>query len=723
LGDSFNILKHFNILKTDRRMRKNFILLPTPANAINLTRAIPKERQNSQVIFHKERAMTTIFAGVDTGGTFTDIVLLQDGKLHVHKVLSTPDDPSRAILGGLIQLDALDDLQVLVHGSTVATNAVLERKGVHTGLITTAGFRDVLEIGRQTRPKLYDLRVQNVPPLVPRSRRMEVLERLNERGEVLVPLDEDSLRAALDNLQQAGVEAIAISLLFSFTNPQHEQKVAEAARSTGLYVSVSCEVLPEFREYERTSTVVLNAYVGPIIDRYLARLEQALPACTVLRIMQSNGGSISSTMARREAARTLLSGPAAGVVGAAFVAQASAIEQIITLDIGGTSTDVALVDGTITETTDGKIGGYPTRLPMIDIHTVGAGGGSIAWFDLGGALRVGPASVGADPGPAAYGRGGAEATVTDAHLVLGRLIPQAFLGGTMQLDVESAVKVVSHVAQRIGTSVEEAALGIIRVANANMEAAIRVISVERGCDPRHFTLVAFGGAGPLHACELAAALRIPRVLIPATPGVLSALGTLIADTLKDYVRTVMVLIEEAQDVVSTVFSALEEQGRGDLAHEHVSADDIVIERYLDLRYVGQSYELTIPFDGDCARAAQNFHAAHERRFGYSDPNERVQVVNVRLKARGLAHSPVLQREETVAGSSAEPVMTHDVIFAGENGPVVHKVPVYERAILHAGEVLTGPAIITQYDTTTVVPPEWSVQVDAVSNLIIECTEE
>jgi N-methylhydantoinase A len=428
-------------------------------------------------------------------------------------------------------------------------------------------------------------------------------------------------------------------------------------------------------------------------------------------------------MARREAARTLLSGPAAGVVGAAFVAQASNIGQVITLDIGGTSTDVALVDGTITETTDGKIGGYPTRLPMIDIHTVGAGGGSIAWFDLGGALRVGPASVGADPGPAAYGRGGAEATVTDAHLVLGRLIPHAFLGGTMPLDADGSLVVVSRVAQRLGTSVEEAALGIIRVANANMEAAIRVISVERGCDPRHFTLVAFGGAGPLHACELATALRIPRVLIPATPGVLSALGTLIADTLKDYVRTVMVLIKEAQDAVSSVFAALEEQGRRDLAQENVPTDNIVIERYLDLRYVGQSYELTIPFDGDCAGAAHNFHTAHERRFGYSDPNERVQVVNVRLKARGLAKSPVLQRQEMIAGSSAEPVIIRDVIFAGESGPVAHKVPVYERVALRAGEVLIGPAIITQYDTTTVVPPEWSVRVDAVSNLILECTEE
>jgi N-methylhydantoinase A len=666
--------------------------------------------------------MTHLLAGVDTGGTFTDIVLLQDGKLKVFKVLSTPDDPSRAILSGLGQLNAMRDLHVLVHGSTVATNAVLERKGVRTALITTAGFRDVLEIGRQTRPKLYDLRVQKVPPLVPRSRRLEVAERLNERGEVLIPLDEVSLQNALAALQKQDVDAVAISLLFSFVNPAHEQRVAEAVRATGRYVSASCEVLPEFREYERTSTVVLNAYIGPLIDRYLERLEQELPTHALLRIMQSNGGSISSAMARREAARTLLSGPAAGVVGAAFVARASNFSQIITLDIGGTSTDVALVDGAMTETTDGKIGGYPTKLPMIDIHTVGAGGGSMAWFDLGGALRVGPASMGADPGPAAYGRGGDEATVTDAHVVLGRLIPDAFLGGAMYLDVEEATSVIDKIAHRLGTSLEEAALGIIRIVNANMEAAIRVISVERGGDPRNFTLVAFGGAGPLHACELAAALRIPRVLIPATPGVLSALGMLIADILKDYVRTVMVLTEEAQDVVASALDELESQGRADLLHEDVPPEKIVIERYLDLRYKGQSYELTIPFDGDLTRAANDFHAAHERRYGYCDPNERVQVVNVRLKARGLATAPVLEQQEMVRGACAEPVMRRKVTFAELEQPATHEVPVYERSALLPGYTFTGPAIITQYDTTTVVPPGWHGHVDAVSNLIIEPIE-
>src|SRR5260370_6058176 len=364
--------------------------------------------------------MTNLFAGVDPGGTFTDFVLLQEGKIRVHKILSTPDDPSRAILQGLANLGVAQNLDTLVHGSTVATNAVLERKGVRTGLITTAGFRDVLEIGRQTRPKLYDLRVQKDPPLVPRAVRIEVIERLNELGEVLITLDETSLKAAIEQLQAANVEAVAICLLLSFANPAHERKVAGEARAAGFYVSASLEVLPEFREYERTSTVVLNAYVGPLIDRYLMRLEESLPGHTSLRIMQSNGGSISSATARREAARTLLSGPAAGVVGAAFVAGASGFKQAITLDIGGTSTDVALVDGTIAQTTDGKIGGHPVKLPMIDINTVGAGGGSIAWFDTGGALRGGPGAAGAHPRRGPHCPGGTKTLVSHAHSCRGR---------------------------------------------------------------------------------------------------------------------------------------------------------------------------------------------------------------------------------------------------------------------------------------------------------------
>lgn len=669
-----------------------------------------------------KQRMTQLFVGVDTGGTFTDIVLLKDGKLQVHKVLSTPDDPSRAILQGLTQLGVASSLDVLVHGSTVATNAVLERKGVSTGLITTAGFRDVLEIGRQTRPKLYDIRVQKTPPLVPFEQRVEVVERLNERGEVLIALDEDSLTTALATLRTANVQAIAISLLFSFANPTHEQHVAEKAREAGFYVSASYEVLPEFREYERTSTVVLNAYVGPLIDAYVQRLEHALPPQTLLRIMQSNGGSILSATARREAARTLLSGPAAGVVGAAFVAKASGFTQSITFDIGGTSTDVALIDTQIAETTDGSIGGYPTKLPMIDIHTVGAGGGSIAWFDMGGALRVGPTSAGASPGPAAYGQGGTKATVTDANVVLGRLIPEAFLGGTMQLHKEKAYHAIMPIAERLGRTVEEAALGIVRIVNANMEAAIRVISVERGSDPRQLTLVAFGGAGPLHACELASTLRIPRVLIPTTPGVLSALGMLVADTIKDYVRTIMTTAEQAKELVASVFAELEQRGRNELAQEDIPDAKIVLERYLDLRYSGQSYELVIPFEHDITRAVERFHSTHEQRFGYNDPNEQVHVVNVRLKARGLTTQPVLETQEEIHGAKATPYNTQHTVFATANGYNTLDTPVYDRAALIPGVEIAGPAIITQYDTTTVLPPGWYAHIDEVKNIIAEFVE-
>jgi N-methylhydantoinase A len=666
--------------------------------------------------------MAELFVGVDTGGTFTDLVLLQGGTIRVHKVLSTPDDPSQAILEGLTTLGVRESLKALVHGSTVATNAVLEHKGVRTALITTAGFRDVLEIGRQTRPKLYDLKVQKELPLVPRSLRLEVVERLNERGEVMTPLDEASLKEAIDTLQKEHVDAIAVCLLFSFANTEHERKVTEAARAASFYVSASYEVVPEFREYERTSTVVLNAYVGPLIDRYLAKLEEVLPRDIPFRIMQSNGGSISSATARQMAARTLLSGPAAGVVGAAFVAEAAGFKRAITLDIGGTSTDVALIDGAITEATDGKIGGYPTKLPMIDIHTVGAGGGSIAWFDVGGALRVGPRSAGADPGPAAYGRGGTEPTVTDANVVLGRLIPTAFLGGSMALDLEQAQKAVGSIADRLGTSLEEAALGIIRIVNANMEGAIRVISVERGSDPRDFMLTAFGGAGPLHACELAAALQIPRVFIPKTPGVLSALGMLAADIIKDYVRTIMVSSQDADETVRKAFSELEEQGQAELAKEGFSSAQIAIEPSLDLRYVGQSYELTIPFEEDIERAITHFHAAHEKRFGYNDPGERMQVVNVRLKARGVVTRPTLERQEEQRGATATAKETRPVVFAGANGAITHDTAIYEREKLVAGASIQGPAIITQYDTTTVIPPEWQASVDTLGNLIAERKE-
>jgi N-methylhydantoinase A/acetone carboxylase, beta subunit len=667
--------------------------------------------------------MSRLFIGIDTGGTFTDLTIFQEGKLTVHKLLSTPDDPSRAILQALEHLDLLHQPSAIVHGSTVATNAVLEHKGVRTGLITTAGFRDVLEIARQTRPQLYNLQVQKEPPLVPRERRVEVTERLNERGEILTSLDEASLEEALHTLKMTGVTSIAISLLFSFVNPAHERVVAEKARAQGFAVSVSSEILPEFREYERTSTVVLNAYVEPLMATYLEHLEQNLPQDTVLRIMQSNGGSISSQVARHEAARTLLSGPAAGVVGAAFMAEASGFPEAITLDIGGTSTDVALINGAIVETTTGQIGSYPTRLPMIDIHTVGAGGGSIAWFDTGGALRVGPRSAGAAPGPAAYARGGIEATVTDANVVLGRLLPEAFLGGTMSLDAKAAHDAVDVIAQQLQTSTEEAALGIIRIVNANMEAAMRVISVERGVDPRRMTLVAFGGAGPLHACELAQALRIPRVLVPTVPGVLSALGMLVTDTRKDYVRTIMLAPSEAEQQITPILHELEQQSQADLLHEGFTSETIYHESSLDIRYLGQSYELTIPLAESIATTVTRFHTAHEQRFGYSDPDKEVQIVNVRLKGYGRTEHPSLVRQQKHATTEARTMSRQKIYFAGTTSAEAYDAPRYQREQCVAGTVFTGPALITQYDTTTVIPPRWQGRVDAVGNLILEQQEE
>jgi N-methylhydantoinase A len=661
-----------------------------------------------------------LLVGVDTGGTFTDFVLIQDGAVRIHKEVSTPDDPSRAILNGLATLGIVESQMTVIHGSTVATNAVLERKGARVALITTAGFADILEIGRQTRPRIYGFEMRRAAPLVPAKLRLEVRERLDERGHALLPLDQASMTGALATLAREQVESLALCLLFSFVNPEHEHIIAEQARAMGLYVSASADVLPEFREYERASTVVLNAYVGPIIDRYLGQLEGGLPPDTPLRIMQSNGGSISTTTARREAARTLLSGPAAGVVGAAFMAKASGFEQIISFDMGGTSTDVAHVSGTIAETSEGSVGGYPMRLPMIDIHTVGAGGGSIAWFDTGGALRVGPASAGANPGPAAYGRGGTEPTVADANIVLGRLIPEHVLGGALPIDPAAASAAVSKIARRLALSPEEAALGMLRIVTAHMEGAIRVISVQRGYDPRECTLVAFGGAGPLHACELAASLRIPRILIPPVAGVLSAFGMLAADIVKDYVRTVMLPLAGSNAVIAAELARLTDRGRLDLIGEGCAEGRILIERALDLRYVGQSYELTVPFD-DGADMASAFHHAHARRFGYSDEGEPVQIVNVRVKARGPVDTPPMPTQTgDRAAAHAATRRSHRVAFSSADGQLIwRQTPVYMRVRLAPGAVLTGPAIVAQYDTTTVLPPDWSATVDATGAILAQ----
>jgi N-methylhydantoinase A len=684
--------------------------------------------------------------GVDIGGTFTDFVLIDErGRTRVHKRLTTPDDPSRALLAGVAELglppgDAAD----VVHGSTIATNALLERKGARTALITTRGFADVLQIGRQNRPALYDLHPRKPEPLVPAQWRFEVTERVASDGSVVTPLALDELDPIIEGLLADDIESVAVCLLFSFLHPAHEQAIRDKLASgkwqvpndtqhatrniqypipNTPFVSLSSEVLPEFREYERTSTTVINAYVAPLMGRYLARLKAGLKGRR-LRIMQSNGGVISGTTAAAQAARTVLSGPAGGVVGAFHVARLSGYEadmvRVITFDMGGTSTDVALCDGGIPTTNEGEIGGLPLRLPMIDIHTVGAGGGSLARVDVGGALTVGPQSAGADPGPVCYGRGGTVPTTTDANLVLGRLDAAHFLGGAMSLDIDEAQEALSELARAMEPqsppSPQAAAWGVIRVANATMERAIRRISVERGYDPRRFALLAFGGAGPLHACDLAAALNIPTVLVPRTPGVLSALGMLVADLVKDYSQTVMLRADGLSRAdLRTHLRPLEDRGREELIAEGVEPDAVSLARALDMRYVGQSHELTVPLTAgdDFIRA---FHQAHGRRFGHQHPDEPVEIVNVRVIARGAMTKPEFPTEMPGAADPAAARVGHKAVYFGPTSPV--ETQLYQRERLRAGHVLTGPAVVFQLDTTTVIPPGWQAQVDRYGALVI-----
>ena len=676
--------------------------------------------------------------GIDTGGTFTDFIWLDGaGRLRLHKEPSTPADPSLAVLAGLAAADR--PAAGIVHGSTVATNALLERRGARTALIATEGFGDVLAIGRQNRPDLYALVPQKPPPLVPDAWRLEARERVTAAGEVLVPLDEAALSAALERLAAAGIESVAVCLLFSFLRPEHERRIGGllAGRfGPALHVSLSSDILPEYREFERTATTVINAYVAPLMSRYLTRLANRL-APRRLAVMQSNGGVISAALAGTQAARTVLSGPAGGVGGARFVAGAAGpggagYDAIITFDMGGTSTDVALCDGRAPTTTEGEIAGLPLRLPLIDIHTVGAGGGSLAYLDAGGALLVGPQSAGAEPGPAGYRADYAawraamdghfapgRATVTDANLVLGRLDVRHFLGGHMTLHEASAAAAVGALAAALGVPVERAALDVVRVANATMERAIRRISVERGHDPRRFTLVAFGGGGPLHACELAAELRIPRVLVPLTPGVLSALGMLVAAPARDNSRTIMRPLDglTAADIAA-VFAPLTAQARREMAEEGHDPATLALRGALDLRYAGQAHELTVaaPPDADAAAMTAAFHAAHAARYGYARPEAAVELVTARLTVTAAHTPPTLP--STVAGppSPGEALVGRRAVwFAG--GPA--ESALYERERLRAGHRLAGPAVVYQYDTTTLIPPGWGAWVDARLNLIVE----
>jgi N-methylhydantoinase A/oxoprolinase/acetone carboxylase beta subunit len=663
--------------------------------------------------------------GVDTGGTFTDLVLLGDRGLRVHKVRSTPDDPSRAILQGLREILGLPDgpgaggdawpagLDV-VHGSTVATNAVLERKGARVALVATAGFEDVLRIGRQTRRELYNFMVEDRRPLVDPALTFGVSERVAASGDVLEPLDEAAVAGLASRLREAGVQSVAICFLHSYVNPVHEQRAAALLEAAGLDASASSQVLPEYREFERWSTTVVNAYVTPIMARYLTRLEDSLGG-TRLGIMQSNGGSISAARARAASVQTILSGPAAGAVGAQAVASAAGFPRAIAFDMGGTSTDVTLIDGALAVTTESTVGDFPVRLPIIDIHTVGAGGGSIAYLDEGGALRVGPRSAGADPGPACYGTG-SELTVTDANLLLGRLDPEYFLGGRMPLDVRRAGHVAGELAGRLHLDPLVLAQGVVRVANANMERAIRVVSVQRGFDTRDFALVAFGGAGGMHACEIADTLDVATVIVPRHAGVLSALGMLLAEVTRDYSQSVLRRATEiTAGWLEERFAAIEVGALDDLRSEGFEGSSARLERTLDVRYVGQSYEITVPF-GPGFRDA--FDRRHEQLYGYASPGRPAEIVNLRVKAIGVTVKPELPRADAASGALPAPIAVRRAWFGGRP----HDTPVFHVDTLDPGAEGRGPAILAGAQATTVVTPDYRFAIDGFRNVIATAPE-
>jgi N-methylhydantoinase A len=659
----------------------------------------------------------TVVLGVDVGGTFTDFLVWRDGRIEVHKRPSTPDDPARAALEGIDALGVPPDL--VIHGSTVATNAVLERRGARTALVVTEGVRDLLAIGRQTRPDIYDLEPVTPDPLVPRDLCLELHGRLRPDGSVEVAPDHSEVRNLVHEAEEAGAEALAVSLLYSYANPAFEDLFEAVAASTDLFVSLSSRVSPEYREVERTSTTALNAYVGPVMARYLQRLAAGIEdrGGRTLRVVQSDGGAADARRASLLPVSTLLSGPAAGVAGAFAVARQAGFDRILSFDMGGTSTDVALCDGAVPTRGQVVIGDWAARTSAVDVHTVGAGGGSIARIDAGGALRVGPASAGADPGPACYGRG-REFTVTDAQVVLGRLGGDGLLGGAMRLDERRARVAASGLVHAFSGDPQAAAAAVIDVATANMERALRVVSVQRGHDPREFTLVAFGGAGPLHACALADALGTPRVLIPALPGVLCALGAAAADLTATRTRSVLAPLDEAtrdraeHALDAAVAEATDQVGASDPAVEVTCA--------LDLRYAGQSYELTVPAarrgDGtlDIAATRSAFDALHVARFAHADHAAAVEVVNARVTARipGLA-SAILDAH--VEPTPAPPETTREVWFG--NGRFTTRI--VPRASLQAGAVIEGPALLTQLDTTTLVAPGWRAVVDARGNLVME----
>jgi len=686
---------------------------------------------------------------VDTGGTFTDCVIAEKSCIRILKVFSSPDDPARNIVQGIGQLlpgNARGSAEIF-HGTTVGTNNLLERRGARVALATTAGFEDLVEIGRQNRPQLYNLNVRRNPPLVPGELRFGIRERTAADGTILIRPTAAELDRVRKEIRRSGAESVALCLLFSFANSGNERTVAAALRRLGLPVSVSHEILPEFREYERLSTVAINAFLAPGVGQYMARLERAVQQQTKGRsparsaavstagrlfIMQSSGGITTAQRAAREPVRTILSGPAGGVVAARWLADALGIRRAISFDMGGTSTDVCLLDGAPRTTHETTLAGLPVAVPVLDIHSVGAGGGSLAHFDAGGALRVGPQSAGALPGPISYGKGGTQPTVTDANLLLGRLDPDSFLGGSFQLSTEAVPQGFQDFLQlarrrgrrsSFGNSIELAG-GIVAISNATMEKALRVISVERGYDPRDFTLICFGGGGGLHAAELAASLGLAQVIVPSHPGAFSAIGILISDVVKDVSQCVLQRIGEQrigpkQDGkkwfanLTKQFIELERQAKAELRRDRFPVRRVAVERRVDLRYAGQSYELNLPFR---ANSLSMFHVEHNRAYGYCDRTRPIEVVNLRLRLLIPTRKPPLRAERVrrTTDVSEARLKLKPVWFGGRS----HKTPFFERHRLRPGMSFRGPAVVVEYSSTTLVPPGFVCRVDEYRDLVL-----
>jgi N-methylhydantoinase A len=686
--------------------------------------------------------------GVDVGGTFTDLVYcdMTSGDIAIHKVSTTPDDPSRGVMTGITELCAANNVEpssidYVFHGTTTATNSVLENKGAKAGLITNEGFRDIIHIGRHQRVEHYSI-IQELPwqhrPLVRRQHRKTVGGRLvPPTGAELEPLDREGVRRAAQELKAEGVESVAICFLFSYLNPAHELEAKAIVEEVmpGAFVTTSSFISPQFREFERFTTAALAAFIGPKVDRYIDNLDKALRAIGVqgdLRIMASNGGVATPKMVVEKPTLTLLSGLAAGVLGGKWIGDLTSHNRLITFDIGGTSADIGIiVDGVFSETDarSTSIAGFPLLTPMIDIHTIGAGGGSIAHIDRGGAFRVGPQSAGAVPGPAAYGRGGTEPTVTDANLVLGRLAAQDFLGGGMTLDEAASRKVVGELSERLGMSINETAEGILTIINSNMANAIRSRTVQKGIDPRSFALVAFGGAGPLHGVEVARMLDIPEVIVPPFPGITSAMGLLTTDLKYDLTRT-QFQVSGAVDLerIKGDISAMEAELSAQFVADKITSADVSFQRIGDLRYVGQGYELKIAFPGGAITEAglngtfEAFHRAHAAEYGHAFKASPIEIVNLRVS--GIGRMPKIDKLRAPASGSLEEALVRTVpsVFRVGGELKTFDTPVYRRTALPVGQAFEGPAIILQKDSTTVMPPATSAVVEASGSIIITLGE-